>query len=392
VSPDERRDEVVAAALRSIEVPDHRPGFWDDLDRAVAGDAGHGEPGEPVEPVDPGQPAEWEPSTAATAAPAAARVDTGQLPSVRSLAHERHRRRSRAPWLAVAAAVVALVAAVGIVALGDDGDPGDDLAGEPTDSSTASTTGTSREATTATSETTATTAATTTTAATVGGATAGSPEEAVRSWIDELGSGDLAAAAARLGPRTLRYLGEVGADPVGYMAESQEGLGGWAGAPDLRVVAATVGPVELLGPGAQLAIVTVEGTHPGEGAAQYRVDAIPVVNDGSQWVVEHLAHAGDRENRVVFTVPPMGEDGTLGGMNAGDEVNVFVPSPGTVYFQVDGGEVVADTTSPVGRYDEPFALYDPPGDLGPGTHRITVVAVGDDGTITAYGGTFVVET
>jgi hypothetical protein len=76
-------------------------------------------------------------------------------------------------------------------------------------------------------------------------------------------------------------------------------------------------------------------------------------------------------------------------MNPDDDINVFLPTTGVVVFQVDGGELATKNTSIVAG--DPFALYNPPSDLTPGTHTLVVVAFGDDSTITHFAGTFVVE-
>jgi hypothetical protein len=175
------------------------------------------------------------------------------------------------------------------------------------------------------------------------------------------------------------------------MAEYEEGYGAWAGSPDLELASVDVGPVDLLGPDAQLTIVTVAGTYPGEGDPAFRIDVLPVVAEGDQLRVEPAAHLDSRPNRLVFTLPSSDETGALGSMGPSDDINVFVPAEGTVFFQIDGGEPFADATSPVGQNAEPFALYNPPQDLAPGSHRLVVVAVGADGTITTFGGTFEVQ-
>jgi len=384
------RDELVAKALAELPVPGHRPTFWADLERAVAAevpaaeviDAGAGAAGA-------GAAGEGEPADAVHAAADAGgrragahrRLDTGEIPSVRSLAHERSPRSTRAPWLAAAAALLVLASAVGITLLGGDGDGGSELADAPT-------------VTTASD------------ASTLGGAPAAEPTHgseapvavigqdplsAVEEFIGALGSGDSEGAAAILGARSLRYIESIGATATGVMQESQEGFGAWGGSPDITLTATDLGVVDLLGAGTQAAFVTVAGTYPGEGESQFRIDVLPVVREGDSWRVEHLAHDSSRANELVFTVPRSQNDGSLGGMNPSDDVNVFVPANGTVFFQIDGGEVQSDATSMVGRDPMPFSLFNPPQDLPPGTHQLVVVAIGEDDTITYFAGTFLVE-
>jgi hypothetical protein len=71
------------------------------------------------------------------------------------------------------------------------------------------------------------------------------------------------------------------------------------------------------------------------------------------------------------------------------EINVFVPTAGTVLFQIDGGEVRSDQTAdiPAGI----FSLHAPPDPLAPGEHVLVAVAVGADGTLVPFGSTFTVD-
>jgi hypothetical protein len=378
-TPTSERDPVISDVLGSIRAPEHRPTFWADLHRRLDAEITivPDDPGATVTPIAAGKlPAH---------APGARRLDTGELPSVRTLTHERTRRRGRAPWLAIAAGIAVLAGAVGVVTLageraGDDAEVADGSTGD----TAAPTEATGGESTGSTAAPTASTTISPTTVVTV----AATPEAAVETWLAELAAGDAAAAATQLGPRTLGYLQTIGADPVGLMTESQEGYGAWPDATDAQVATIPLGSVPQLG--TELAVVTISGTYPGEGAGP-RVDALPVVLDSGAWRIESAAHQPDRDNRVIFTLPALGDDGTLGTMAPGDEINLFAPSPGVVFFVLDGGPPQSKPTTPIGRNGDPFALYNPPEDLAPGPHHVVVVAVGDDGTITSYAGTFTVE-
>ena len=109
-------------------------------------------------------------------------------------------------------------------------------------------------------------------------------------FIDSLGSGDTETALAQLGPRSVAYIQALGGDPLGFVSEMQEGYGAWAGSPDVAISAASAGVVAPLT--SELAIVTVQGTYPGEGEAEDRVDAFPMVREGDRWMVELVAFAG----------------------------------------------------------------------------------------------------
>jgi hypothetical protein len=359
----DERDQLVARALHDLPVPDHRPGFWDDLEASVAAT------------VD-------EPAPAVSTGPS-----TGELPAVTALADRpspaSSTSRRRLPFVFGAAAAVILLVAVGLVLLGGDGDDdATEVAQAPEVTTTAA-----PDATTTT--TTGATAVTTTTAAPPVMTAAGEPAEVVATWLDAIGEGDVAAAAALTGPRTAAYIQsqDPAATVESFLTESQEALGAWAGSDDREIATTAIGPLEF--DGGTLSVVVVRGTHPDEaGADGPRVDVFPLVDDGEGFKVEHLAFSPAHANDPVFTVPP--ETGTgLGAVEPDAEINVFVPTPGEVWFSLDGQPAESDTTSIVA--EEPFALHDPPGDLEPGPHELVVVALGEDGTISHYGGTFDVE-
>lgn len=365
MSTDER-DDAVAAALGAIAVPEHGPAFWDALEAGLR-------------------------DAPAPAAGAAARRDgattTGDLPVVTAIPPRRPNRRTP---LLVAAAVLVLAGAVGFVAtIGGDGDGGDEVADQPlvTAGPVGADTTTPEVGGNATDVTSSLPAGVTTTIAT--GAAAGAantPDGVVRAWLEALGAGEVATAVALTGPRTAAYVESLGPDVTleGFLSESQEGFGAWTGADDLTVELVPIGPLDF--DGGTLQVVVVSGTYPGEGGeGGERHDVFPLVDDGEGFRVEHLAFDPTRDNDPVFTLPRESETG-LAPIEPSDEVNVFVPAQGTVYFQLDGGEVVTDETSEVGEQGDPFALFDPPGDLSPGEHVLVLVAVGDDGTIAHFGG------
>lgn len=365
------RDDVVAAALAGITAPEHRPGFWDDLDGALGGTT--------VEPA----AAETASTTRLGSAPA-------DVPVV--VAAPIRRPDRRAPLL-VAAAVLVLIGAVGFVTLAGGDDDGEEVADQPlvTASGGDGTTTPEVGGDAATLASSVPPGAVTTFAGSAPAST-DSPEGVVAAWLEALGVGEIPAAVALTGPRTTAYIESMGPDVTveGFLTESQEGLGGWAGADDLEISTVPIGPLDF--DGGTLQVVVVHGTFPTEVdgvSSGEHTDVFPVVDDGEGFRVEHLAFDPARDNDPVFTVPAETETG-LGRIRPGDEINVFVPAQGTVYFQLDGGEVRTDETSAVGEAQEPFALFDPPGDLAPGEHVLVLVAVGDDGTIARFSGSFAV--
>ena len=116
-----------------------------------------------------------------------------------------------------------------------------------------------------------------------------------------------------------------------------------------------------------------------------------MVLDGDTWKVENVAYRPDRDNRLRLHGAQPNDDGTLGphGAQRRDQrVRPRPPAPSTSCSTAARREQ-ADTAGIAA--DEPFALHDPGDDLAPGPHQLVVVAVGDDGTIASYGGTFTVE-
>jgi hypothetical protein len=363
-------DPVVVGALRDLPVPEHRLTFWADLDAAL-------------------RDAAEELGAAATAPPATTPTDgagsggssgptTSEVPVLRHAPPRPSFARRAAPWLAAVAGLVVVGAAAGFVLSSGDDDDGDFAATTTSEAATESDSTSQPVPDT-------TVAPATTTVTTV--AVDDDPAEVARTFIDALGSGDTELALSMLGPRSVAYIESLGGDPLGFVTEMQEGYGSWAGAPDLDVSSTSAGVVAPLE--SELAIVTVQGTNPGEGDAEDRVDAFPMVREGDQWVVELVAFADGRDNRLRFTLPESDGSGRLGTMPPDGEINVFVPTPGTVLYQIDGGEVRDDQTAdiPAGT----FSLHAPPDPLAPGEHVLVAVAVGSDGTLVPFGSKFTVE-
>ncbi len=342
----DEQDPVVAAAIRSVPVPPHGPGFWDELDARLAAE-------DAPAPVAP------------TPAPVAdVRVATGELPSVSVLrpappAPAAHRLR-----FAVAAAVVAVLAlGAGLVLRGDGSDdPGTtEQAGDPGVTTTLGTFGFGSPA-----ESSAITPPETTMPPSVDLTGA---SEVVVEWVGHLGIGDEDAAAALLGPRSLAWLDSLGADPPGYMQELMEGYGAWAAVPD--AVRATV---EVPGAGAVVVLQGEPRREGSEGGVQY--EAIPVVQaaDGS-WLVEPAAFDPDTGGRLELVVPPPGEGGWA-SLLPGELVEAATEDPeATVWFSLDGAPAVPT----------PSGQWEPPGPRVAGEHLLVVVAVGD-ATFTALAG------
>lgn len=323
-------DAVVARALRSITVPDHGPGFWDELAERIAG------------------------------APPVA--------GVHRLEPTRAARPLRVP--AVAAVLAAVVGLAGLLATRDGGhDPG----------------GVADRATTTTETRDSATTAAPTTTTTTAGQPVESPEEAVLAWIDAVADGDVDAAAARTGPRTRGAIEGRGGSLEQYLTVAQEGYGAWAAVDDPMVTELTLGDVD----GESVGVVVLSGERPSEGQVEERHDALPVVlADDGRWLVEPAALHGESDGRIVVS-SPSAAPGAIGrnGLAADATIEASAPGAGTFWFSLDGDDV----TRIEGRAaaDGVRASYDP-GSMSSGTHLLVIVYL-DDATLTAFADTFPVE-
>ena len=323
------RDPVVAEALRDLPVPDHRPGFWDELEQQLV----LGSP-------EPQKSGRGDPRTADDLV-----LHPALTPIGRNAA-----RTNRLRWLA-AAALVVVVAAAAVLATRPDGDGGRTItANQPPDGSTATSAAT---ATTSTATTTPPAAPPTAT-----------PDAVVADWLDALGDGRIDDAAALTGPRSRERLPTL----EGMLQESSEGYGAWAASPDRSFT-----EVDLTD---DLTVVVVSGTWTGEGETENRTDAFPVARtDDGRWMIEPWAY--DIYERPLYFVHPA--PGT--GLAADAAIEVAARGDGRYLFSLDDGEVVDNGPSPV---------WNPPGDMTSQTHLL-VAAYLDGDTIAAAATTFLVE-
>lgn len=337
---DDDRDLVIARALEQVEVPDYDPAFWDRLDARLERGAA------PTARVTPGPaPAGLPPADGAS--------DVVPLVPARRA----HRPRS-ARVLAVAAAI-----ALAVVLTWQVRPDGDEVrTAAPT------------QATSTTSDPAGTTAIRP-------GSTA---ERDVVAWLEAVGAGDVEAALALTGPRTIAYYDALGADIRGVLAESGEGYGGWVDSPDRTTALVPLGEVQ----GQAVAAVVLAGTWSGEGEDGYRVQAIPVVQaaGGDAWLVEPAAFDPSSEGKLIILSPPPGPDG-LGGLPSDGVIEVSGDRGGAYWFSIDGAAPTR-VDAPGG---EDVVRFDPDdGALTSDTHLLVVAQV-DERNITAEAHTFTVE-
>jgi hypothetical protein len=369
------QDPVIARALADAPVPDHAPGFWEELDRRIdladRAEAGGLRPQErlvtrtAVEELDLRDDA----GDAPAVAPAGVRTTTGELPAVAELRPPEATSRGQRLWFVAAAAVLSLVA-VGLAGyVGGDDEPDSTTAAsddttDPDDSPT--TAGSSVEPTTAVAP-----------PPTVPAVPQPLAAGAVSDWLDAVASGDVAAAAALTGPRSARYIESQGPDVTleGFLIESSEGYGSMADAPDLEVAERPLGTFEF----GEVVLVTVSGTYTGEGSDGFVTFVFPVVIDGDEALVEPWAFSPEAGGRLEVTLPVRTVDDVV--LPADEAIELFAPVPGTVFFHLDdGAEGIrpVDTSTVAGS---PFARYDPPGELAPGDHVVVLGFASPDGEV-----------
>ena len=182
-----------------------------------------------------------------------------------------------------------------------------------------------------------------------------------------------AAAAALTGPRSTAHVESLGEDASieGLIEESAEGYGAMTAAPDLEVNRFPLGSFEF----GEVTLVTVSGTHTGEGTDGTRQTFVfPVVTEDGESLVEPWAF-GPGDGRFEVTQP---EDGVLAAERA---IELLRRVHGTVYFRLDDGTEgirPVETSTVAGA---PFARYDPPGSLEEGEHVVILGFVAPDGEV-----------
>lgn len=345
------RDVQVAWALQTLPVPDHRHGFWRDIETRLSTiDA-------PSAQAAPDASSLWAPGD----------DRESDLPIVAELAdHRRHRSAA-----GLAAALILVVAVIVTLAIGKPsseqvriagpGRPGQEV--PPSNATTP----------TAVPVPTGPSASTT-------------PEAALVDWLTAVGAGDTDTAAALTGPRSTAYVNALtgGAGLEGFLMEAGEGYGAWADSPDRSTT-----EVALDVDGEDITIVIVSGTWSGEGATGFRADAIPVVrsSDGT-WLVEPWAIDPQNGGHLTVISPTAGEQGGFNGLSPDATLSAAAPGGGTFHFSLDdqpATKVAGEKASGGVR-----AAFDPPGAMTSQTHLL-VIAYVDGLTVTAVAGTFTVE-
>ncbi len=338
----EDRDPMISRALRDIPVPDHGAGFWERLEAQL-------------------DPQGARVDTEASDEPA---VEHEALPSVVAWPGRPPRPRSLR-ILAVAAVLAALVALTTMLTSSNPDE---------------------RVRTADGPETTQTTSGVVPTSAPPPPISA-TADAAVLEWLDAVGAGDLKAAAALTGPRSVAYVDALGANLEGFLYEAGEGFGGWAESPDRSTTEVDLNTAD----GEEIVIVVVSGTWTGEGEDGFRTDAIPAVRraDGS-WAVEPWAFDPEVGGRLEIESPTPAAEQGFNGLAADAVLAASAPGAGTFHFSLDDEPATVVTGRKSSGRSGVRATFDPPGELRSRTH-LFVIAYVDGATVTAFAGTFAVE-
>lgn len=307
------RDPVIVAVLDRSDPPQHRAGFWADLDARLA-DLGPPAAPDGRGPI-PGRDAE----------------DAEPVPVVPLTEAEIEERRAgrRALVLSgfVAAAVLLVVGLTYGVDLLDDrsidspanaaGSSGNDEAG-------------------AFSTTTYLTRS-------VPDAELAEAERLVLAFLDAIAAGDVEVAAAMVGPVSEQHADEELGGLLDLLRVSAEGHGAWSSAEDREVTTVGVEP--------GLAVVVLEGTLSLEGTLEHRIAAFPVrrAEAADTWLVEPWAD--DIEAPIVeITAPDIDEEERTVLPVGVTEVEYRIDpaptgEPATVWEAMDGEPYPPDVTS-----------------------------------------------
>jgi hypothetical protein len=344
------RDLVVARALARLPIPDHEPDFWTRLEASLAAEPVADANPFPVADVDEPVPLPA-PVDAVVAPQPDPRPEPVPVTELRAGETRRERRQRHRRILTVAAVSIAVIAGASwVISATDETGDGAPPAGSPSSGfgtvTSAPTPTTSAPVTTAVPATTAPPPSATTSPPTAPGQAAAATES-VKLFLADLGAGDAAAAASRLGPLSEAYLQSQEPDNPNavddFLRQTFEGYGAWSASPDAVYTPIPVRDGEY--------VVVVRGTVSQEGETAVRAIAVPVrfsasIPDAS--FIELWAF----DPAVGGRLEVLGGQQVPGGpvtVRPNDEIGLSAPADGTAWFTaVDGfGNVLPLTQVPV---------------------------------------------
>ncbi len=349
------RDPYVARALRSIPVPDHRPGFWTDLEARLA-----------VIDTRRDGPHQHDPMTSppdATGMPSGR--DGRELPMAEPRHTESRRgRRVRQRRLLLRVAAVSLITAAGLalfLSQRDDRNVG------PVDVPAPAT-------------------AATPVPTTVSEPPATSPESVLQEFVRTIGD-DRDAVFAMLTDESREFLGGAAQLAAGFGPEFSV----WSSprAVEEEAVMVARSPADT-----RVAVVTYTGTVDVQGAPQPRTQAFALVREGGAWRISLTASAvsesaGPAIGMISPEVEPAVECCGIGGFVAAGEPIRFraavTPQIQLVSVAFDGGEALDPT-----QLELADAVVTARPQLDAGNHVVTIAIVLPDGVVYARAVQFVV--
>jgi hypothetical protein len=356
MSPDQPdgRDRFVVRALRSMSVPDHRPGFWDELDARLA----------VVDAERAGQKQPDVGSSPTVEDEALSRFDAGELPMAEPLSTgSRGERRDRQRAVLLAAAMVVLIAAAGTALFLTRPDARD----LPPVDVPESTTGVTPPPTT------------------VAEPSGRTPRAAVREFVHTIGV-DSEAAFAMLTAESQQFLGSAAQLTAGFAQD----VSAWSspGAIEQEHAMVARSPADI-----RAAVVTYTGTVDLQGTPQPRTQAFAVLREQGRWRISLTAtavssSAGPAIDMLSPAVEPELECCGIGGIVAAGEPIRFradvAPEMQYVSVAFDGG----DPLDPAQLELTDMVVTTRP-QLDTGTHVVTIVIVLPDGVVYARAVQFV---
>jgi hypothetical protein len=357
-------DPIVRTALQRLPIPPHAEGFWARLDEAldVGAPRADGRPDDRTLVVLPSTGEE----------PAAAPSPEPAPDPALALVPPALRRPSNGVLLAVAAAAAVVVALAGTSLL------------EERDDTRAVTSDEMAQPTAALQDLVDEAKPEDTAPEPISAEGVDASRDAVLDWVEDLGTGDGAAAWEAMGPASQAHFGSQDAFES-EMTSVAEGYGAWSAAePDDVLVTPVLSDEE-----GTLAVVTLVGTIDQEGTSHRRTDAFPVRLADETTVLEPFAFAGAMEVVVPDGASP---DGDGAPMEPDEELVIVVPSDveAPILRLDDGdtlvcGEAEGSELSDLEGSDGQRCSYLPPEGMEPGEHTLTMAFVGADGASISAG-------
>jgi hypothetical protein len=163
--------------------------------------------------------------------------------------------------------------------------------------------------------------------------------DAVTRFVDALGRGDIAQAAALVGVRSSAYLeADTGGSVDDFLRGAAPSYGAWAAATGRTVTAVTIRPGDV--------VVVLQGTVTIDGTTSERAQAIPArhAESADAWFVEPWAFDPAIGGTIDLLSPDPGPETPQ--LAAGQPVEVGVPADGSVWMGLGDRPLVPVAAEP----------------------------------------------